>query len=90
VVWVRLSGRVSGLIRDREFDLEAQDAIAEIHFLGSHFHEWVLEADIQACFDQIGHTPLLERVRCRIKDKRILGLVRAFLKSGVMTTSGVF
>ena len=68
----------------------AQDAIAEIHFLGSHFHEWVLEADIQACFDQIEHTPLLERVRKRIKDKRVLGLVRAFLKSGVMTTSGAF
>ena len=68
----------------------AQDAIAEIHFLGSHFHEWVLEADIQACFDEIEHTPLLERVRKRIKDKRVLGLVRAFLKSGVMTTSGAF
>ena len=68
----------------------AQDAIAEIHFLGSHFHEWVLEADIQACFDEIGHTPLLARVRKRIKDKRVLGLVRAFLKSGVMTTSGAF
>jgi RNA-directed DNA polymerase len=62
----------------------AQDAIAEIHFLASHSHEWVLEADIQACFDEIGHTPLLERMRHRIKDKQILGLVRAFLKSGVM------
>jgi RNA-directed DNA polymerase len=48
----------------------------------------VLEADIQACFDQIGHTPLLDRMRHRIKDKQILGLVKAFLKSGVMTTSG--
>jgi RNA-directed DNA polymerase len=66
----------------------AQDAIAEIHFLASHSHEWVLEADIQACFDLIGHTPLLARVRHRIKDKQILGLVKAFLKSGVMTTSG--
>lgn len=34
----------------------AQDAIAEIHFLASHSHEWVLEADIQACFDEIGGT----------------------------------
>jgi RNA-directed DNA polymerase len=66
----------------------AQDAIAEIHFLASHFHEWVLEADIQACFDEIGHTPLLARMRNRIKDKQVLGLVKAFLKSGVMTTSG--
>jgi RNA-directed DNA polymerase len=66
----------------------AQDAIAEIHFLASHSHEWVLEADIQACFDEIGHTPLLARMRHRIKDKRVLALVRAFLKSGVMMTSG--
>ena len=66
----------------------AQDAIAEIHFLASHSHEWVLEADIQACFDEIGHTPLMERMRHRIKDKRVLALVKAFLKSGVMTTSG--
>jgi RNA-directed DNA polymerase len=66
----------------------AQDAIAEIHFLGSHFHEWVLEADIQACFDEIGHTPLLDRMRQRITDKRVLRLVNAFLKAGVMTASG--
>jgi RNA-directed DNA polymerase len=66
----------------------AQDAIAEIHLLASHSHEWVLEADIQACFDEIGHTPLLDRMRHRIKDKQILGLVKAFLKSGVMMTSG--
>src|SRR5918912_932130 len=49
----------------------AHDAVAEIHFLGTHSYEWVLEADIQACFDEIGHTPLLDRVRSRIKDKRI-------------------
>src|SRR5215203_5987184 len=66
----------------------AQDAIAEIHFLASHSHEWVLETDIQACFDEIGHTPLLARMRHRITDKRVLALVKAFLKSGVMTTSG--
>ena len=56
--------------------------------MATHSHEWVLEADIQACFDEIGHTPLLDRMRHRIKDKQVLGLVKAFLKSGVMTTSG--
>jgi RNA-directed DNA polymerase len=48
----------------------------------------VLEADIQACFDEIGHTPLMDRVRRRIKDKRLLALVKAFLGAGVMTTAG--
>jgi retron-type reverse transcriptase len=60
----------------------AQDAIARIHFLASHSHEWVLEADIQARFDQIGHTPLLDRMRRRIKDKQILGLGKAFPEIG--------
>jgi RNA-directed DNA polymerase len=66
------------------------DAIAEIHFLASKpsNYQWVLEADIAACFDEIGHTPLLDRVRRRIKDKRVCALVKAFLKAGVMTATG--
>jgi RNA-directed DNA polymerase len=68
----------------------AHDAIAEIHNLASapSNYTWVLEADIQACFDEIGHTALMDRLRVRIKDKRICALVKAFLKSGVMTTHG--
>lgn len=65
-----------------------QDAIAEIHFLGSHTYEWVLEADIEACFDSIDHAALMDRVRRRIGDKRVLALVKAFLKAGILTESG--
>ena len=63
------------------------DAIAEIHHLASRprDYHWVLEADIAACFDEIGHTPLLDRVRARIKDKRVCALVKAFLKAGILT-----
>jgi RNA-directed DNA polymerase len=63
----------------------AQDAIAETHYLASRSYEWVLEGDIEACFDNISHSALLERVRDRIGDKRILDLVKAFLKSGILT-----
>jgi RNA-directed DNA polymerase len=66
----------------------AQDAIAEIQFYGTHGYEWVLEADIRACFDQIDHASLMDRLRKRITDKRMCTLVRAFLKAGVMTASG--
>jgi RNA-directed DNA polymerase len=64
----------------------AQDAIAEIHHLASapRNYCWVLEADIKACFDEIDHTVLMGRVRHRIGDKRVLGLVKAFLKAGVL------
>jgi len=69
----------------------AQDAIAEIHYLGSpnRNYEWVFEADIAACFDEIDHRALMERVAARISDKRVLGLVRAFLASGILTEAGV-
>lgn len=69
----------------------AQDAIAEIHTLASpnrNYH-WVFEADIKACFDEIDHTALMGRVRHRIGDKRILTLVKAFLKAGLLSEEGV-
>ena len=69
----------------------AQDAIAEIHYLCSptRNYEWVFEADIEACFDAIDHTALMDRVRRRIGDKRILRLVKAFLKAGILSEDGV-
>jgi RNA-directed DNA polymerase len=66
----------------------AQDAIAEIQFYATHGYEWVLEADIRACFDEIEHVALMDRLRARIKDKRVCALVKAFLKAGVMTADG--
>ena len=68
----------------------AHDAIAEIHHLASepiNYH-WVLEADIKACFDEIDHTALMDRLRVRVKDKRVCALVKAFLKSGVLDELG--
>ncbi len=66
----------------------AQDAIAEIQFYGTRGYEWVLDADIAACFDEISHPALMDRVRLRVKDKRVLTLVKAFLKSGILTELG--
>lgn len=68
----------------------AQDAIAEIHFFTSRSYEWVVEGDIKACFDEISHSALLERMRHRIGDKRVLRLVKAFLKSGILGEDGEF
>jgi RNA-directed DNA polymerase len=48
----------------------------------------VLDADIEACFDRIDHTALMDRVRTRVKDKRVLTLVKTFLKAGIMTELG--
>jgi RNA-directed DNA polymerase len=66
----------------------AQDAIAEIHHFGTRGYQWVLDADIEACFDSIDHAAVMDRVRRRVKDKRVLALVKAFLKAGILTELG--
>jgi RNA-directed DNA polymerase len=66
----------------------AHDAIAEIHYYGTRGYRWVLDADIEAAFDNVSHAALMGRVRGRVKDKRVLGLVKAFLKAGILTELG--
>lgn len=67
----------------------AQDAIAEIHHFATQRYEWVFEADIEACFDNIDHAALMDRVRRRVKDKRALALIKAFLKAGILSEDGM-
>ncbi|WP_344398327.1 group II intron reverse transcriptase/maturase, partial [Actinomadura alba] len=66
----------------------AQDAVEDIRLHAHLGYEWVFEGDIAACFDEISHHAVMERVRERIGDKRVLALVKAFLKAGVMEETG--
>jgi RNA-directed DNA polymerase len=66
----------------------AHDAVAEVHHFASRSYEWIVEGDIKACFDEISHSALLDRVRDRVGDKRVLALVKAFLKAGILTEEG--
>jgi RNA-directed DNA polymerase len=63
----------------------AHDAVAEVRYLTSRSYEWMVEGDIKACFDEISHPALMDRVRGRVGDKRVLALVKAFLKAGILT-----
>jgi RNA-directed DNA polymerase len=67
----------------------AQDAIEEIRHFGRLSYEWILEGDIESCFDEISHPALMDRVRKRVGDKRVLALVKAFLKAGVLSEDAV-
>jgi RNA-directed DNA polymerase len=62
----------------------AHDAVAEVRHFTSRTYEWVVEGDIRSCFDEISHSALLGRVRARVGDKRVLALVKAFLKAGIL------
>src|SRR3712207_9571769 len=47
-------------------------------------YKWVVDIDLEKFFDKVNHDILMERLSRKIKDKRILRLIREYLKSGIM------
>lgn len=45
-------------------------------------YRWVLDADIDACFDSLDHGIILELVQARVRDEAVLRLLRAWLRQG--------
>ncbi len=45
---------------------------------------WVVDLDLEKFFDRVNHDKLMARIASRVSDKRLLKLIRGFLKAGVM------
>jgi len=56
---------------------QAQQYIAE-------GHRWVVDLDLEKFFDRVNHDKLMARIAERVSDKRLLKLIRAYLRAGVM------
>lgn len=68
-------------MRDAAMALEHIDIL--MHNKG---HYWIVEGDISKCFDRIDHSILLKRLyHMGIKDRRVLQIIKAMLKAGIMS-----
>ncbi len=50
---------------------------------------WVVDMDIKAFFDHVHHDILMQRIGRQIRDKRVLRLIGAYLRAGMMGDDGV-
>lgn len=62
----------------------AHQAVAQAQSYLEEGCTWVVDMDLEKFFDRVNHDVLMSRVARRVKDKRLLKLIRAYLNSGVM------
>ena len=47
-------------------------------------YKWAVDIDLEKFFDRVNHDKLMSRVARKVKDKRVLKLIRKYLESGIM------
>jgi RNA-directed DNA polymerase len=50
---------------------------------------WVVDLDLEKFFDRVNHDILMSRIARRIKDERVLKLIRRYLEAGMMSAGMV-
>ena len=62
----------------------AHQAVAAAQQYIAAGYRWVVDLDLEKFFDRVNHDKLIAKIAERVSDKRLLKLIRAFLRAGVM------
>lgn len=61
-----------------------QPALARVEELLQAGYTYVVDVDLKSYFDTIPHDRLMERIKGKVSDSRLLGLIESFLKAGIL------
>jgi RNA-directed DNA polymerase len=67
---------------------DAIQAVQQKTRQGKRGRKWAVDCDLKSFFDTVDHDVLMERLRRRIKDRRVLSLIGKYLRAGVVLPSG--
>jgi len=62
----------------------AKDAVTKSKQYINEGNRWVIDMDLEKFFDKVNHDILMGKLEKKIKDKRLLSLIRKYLKSGIL------
>lgn len=67
----------------------AHQAVLQAREYASSGMRWVVDMDLEKFFDRVNHDVLMSRIARKIKDKRVLKLIRRYLQAGVLANGVV-
>lgn len=63
---------------------DVKNAIKQSETYINQGYKWVIDMDLEKFFDKVNHNILMGKLEKKIKDKRLLKLIRKYLESGVL------